>query len=115
MSYIVRTGRIVSVGELQGDPGQEYLHVDVRTADQFWDEADPESDTATTYSVMVLGTAAIRTAKLTTAGHKPSLVFAGRYVVRRVRLNGVDHVIHDVVGEHVGIDLNEELLEYLPR
>jgi hypothetical protein len=58
MSYIVRSGRLLSAGPLADTPGEEYVQIRVQVFDQFWSDTSPEMDTATTYTVMVVGQAA---------------------------------------------------------
>jgi single-stranded DNA-binding protein len=114
MSYIVRSGRLLSAGPLADTPGEEYVQIRVQVFDQFWSDTSPEMDTATTYTVMVVGQAAIQVSAIAEAGHRLAIVFSGRYLARGFSdEDGVKQISHEVIGDHVGIDLNEPLLARL--
>jgi hypothetical protein len=115
MSYIVRSGRLLSAAPLAGEPGSEYVHIRVEVSDRYWDEDEPEMDAETIYSVMVLGDAAVHISAIAKAGSSPTIVFAGRYIIRRL-LDGAGkrQISHEVIGDHVGVHLGDPMFAHGP-
>ncbi|GAA4428206.1 hypothetical protein GCM10023169_29090 [Georgenia halophila] len=115
--YIVGTGRVLSLTRLTGAPGQETMSAtvapDIHPVDASFlhpTDHDPTTEAAglrDAYDVVTFGVVAVQLSRLAEAHKQLLIVFAGRQLLQR---DG-DHVLREVMAEHVGIALRPEYVD----